>query len=134
MSNFSDQERMSNLTTQLDDATLDLQNANALIDDTINLEMDSLQELRRQKEVLEKDKDSLDRTNTHLDVGEKTLKNMLTRAICNKIFLICVAVILVIVILIIIILAFSLGSGGDDTTETTPSTPTTPTETPTALF
>ena len=98
----TDQDRMSNLTLQLDDATLDLQNANAILDDTIGVEMDALNELRRQREVLENDKDKLDRTNSHLDVGEKTLKGMLHRAICNKIFLIIIVLVLVLIIALII--------------------------------
>ena len=108
MANFgqTDQERMLGLTEQLDEATLDLQNANAILDDTIGVEMDALQELRRQKEVLEKDKDSLDRTNNQLDIGDKTLKGMLYRAICNKIFLFLVAVILIIIIGVVIFLGF----------------------------
>ena len=102
----SDRERMSNITMQLDYATNDLEMTNAILEDTLSTEMDSLQELRRQREVLENANSSLDRTNNELDKGDKTLKDMLYRAICNKIFLIIMALVLVVIIGVVVFVGF----------------------------
>ncbi|ELP94805.1 vesicle transport V-snare protein vti1a, putative [Entamoeba invadens IP1] len=97
-----DQDRMLNATQRLDEATDQIEQSNAILEDTVGVEMDSLQELRRQREVISSDKDTLDKVNIDLDTSNKTLKGMLRRAITNKIFL-CVIIIVFLVIIGLVI-------------------------------
>ncbi|EKE42900.1 hypothetical protein ENUP19_0320G0004 [Entamoeba nuttalli] len=102
----SHQDRMLNATQKLEDATFDIEMSNAILEDTISTEMDSVQELKRQREVLEDDNRKLDRIDGHLDESNKTLKRMLYRAITNKIFLIIMAIVFLIIIGVVIYLGF----------------------------
>lgn len=101
-----DQDRMMQNTQRLDDATLDLEESNAILEDTIGVEMDSLQELRRQREVIEKSNDRLTNIDGNVQKADKTLSGMLRRAITNKIFLCIIVLIFIVIIGVVIYLGF----------------------------
>lgn len=94
--------KLMSATDKLNGATFELERSNAILDETISIQMDSLNELKRNREVLESDNAKLDSVSANLNMANRTLKNMLRRAITNKILLAVIAFIILIIILTLV--------------------------------
>mmetsp|Transcript_20014 Transcript_20014/g.22890 ORF Transcript_20014/g.22890 Transcript_20014/m.22890 type:complete len:263 (-) Transcript_20014:143-931(-) len=113
---------------RLQDKTQDaLENTKQMVNEAKEVGMSSLEELKRQRETMDRIDQDTDRIDTALDVAEKLIKNFGKRMASDR-FIQCFT--LLNVILLIVVIIFAATRGGTTNEQVTPENPLTPISSP----